>query len=309
VGAAQGVRSTAWQRFVVASLGAGVLGGGVWLWAAGVLLLARTQQACFEVTDGQVLGFAALLALAACVGAGFRGSLTSDVAFAGRVVAGFVASAVWAALIGVTLSKLPGPDSKAARMAEVSGAGALSTIAAVAWLHGRRLADWARSSLRGGVALASVLAALAFATVWPHSPTLRCWLGLGSACSDEAWIAYWQHNDDPHALWFAKRGCATRDPQSCRLAGEVYWTGNGRAPLRDHARAEPYFQQACALADQRGCELLRLSELHAACDAQRASACRELGEVLRPSGHDGEGREYLRRACLLGDDQACRPAW
>jgi hypothetical protein len=142
-----------------------------------------------------------------------------------------------------------------------------------------------------------VLAAAALlATIWPGAHRLRCFLGSGDACVRASARA----GEPEDRLAYLERGCARDEPYACREAGRRLLQGDGAA--RDLGRAERLLGDGCMLDDDASCSWLHAIELERRCDRYSASACRSLA---REYGGDRQAT-LLRKACLLGDDDACR---
>jgi hypothetical protein len=292
-------------RLVVAPFRAGLLGAGVFLWACAVLVAVREQRVLFHPSEDTIFLVSIALSITLAVARGYDTPVRSYLALAGRLV-GAIAMGV-AVLVACAVVFVPMLKSQQAEDRVVLAAlgGALLAGLAVAWIRGPRIAGAWRASPRARWILGGSAAALATATAWPLSPRLRCALGSGDGCL----YAALGHLETDEALgrWFAERGCSLDSGDCCRIAADRYWGGHdtGRPTPRDRARAAPLYQAACALGDAVGCQEANTLDLHGRCEAQSASACRELAQVYQWRNREAADR-FLRQACLLGDAEACQ---
>jgi hypothetical protein len=282
---------------------AGLLGLGTCFWLGGTLVLAQRESAFpapspeLTIVGSTILGFYLALRF------GYIERPKSYVALAGRV---FGSVAVACLVGGATLLAVDGMSrhSRSLGFVLVARAGVVDVSIVVAWLYGRRLRAWVRSSTRAAVIAASAAMSLFFVTLWPASPSLRCALGSARACGDAA-LAALRDGDDAGAIRLAKRGCDMGDGYSCARAGDAFWGGYHDEHRYEGAQAEPLYRDACALGEARGCDLLHECQLHARCAAQSASACRDLGDLYGRDGKLANAARFLNDACLLGDPTAC----
>jgi hypothetical protein len=306
---------SALRRLVIAPFQAGLLGAGVFLWAAGGIISLQEGGLLVHGGDAEAWRFALalLLAVGVALARGYRGPVRSYPALIGRLVGALAAgTAVITASLMAAASWLDHLESDRRPLA-VALAGVALALAGFAWIHGRRLADELRASRRLRIRAGALAAGLALATAWLTSPVVRCDLGSGRSCFEAASRAIDEGNegeDDRRGVELAERGCSFDSAACCLLAGKAYWRRASLAPER-RARlrpgAEHFFREACALSDAEGCRLLHAVELDARCEAYQASACHELADVYRSGWlrDEGDAARRLRQACLLGDAEAC----
>lgn len=282
----------------MAPLRAGLLGSGVSLWTAGIIIAVRRAEG---LPSGEGLAFAAaaIVGWVAAVAAGFRERAPGRAALARRVLGGGVASAAWAAgMIAVLMVATP---FKTERLGRLQALGVVSMIAAVAWIHGRRLVarDEGRRARRG-VSAVSAVVALLFA--WCAFPRVRCALGSGFGCATASQEA--SHAGDPaRATRLADRGCLDlANGASCVVAGDLRWQAEGDVQRGDRDRAATLFHRACEAGDEDGCDRERVLGLQRDCEGGSGKACRSLALRTRD---DALRLRYYEEACRLGDQAAC----
>jgi hypothetical protein len=285
------------------------MGGGVFLWAVGVLLAYR-EAWIFRLHEESILLVALFLAVSLAMARGYPTPVRSFVGLAGRLAGAIAGGALTCLAVAASLTPIMDRTRHGDRPAAVAAAGAIAALLGVAWIHGRALRDRFRASIRARW-LAGAAAAVLFAiSVWPMSDRLRCALGSGDACVSSAKVEL-DGGREEVGLSLAARGCALASAESCALAGDAsFWGfgGSAQAP-RDLRGAEPFYRESCALGDEEGCHKLHVVELHGRCQRQSASACRELADVYR-SGEvtrdAAAAARFLQQACLLGEPQACQ---
>jgi hypothetical protein len=291
------------ERLLLAPLRAGLLGSGVFLWTTGIIITARRAEG---LPPGEDLAFAAaaIVGWVAAVAAGFRERAPGRAAFAKRVLAGGFASAAWAAAMlgGLTVAT----PIKTERLGRLLVLGVVSMVAAVAWIHGRRLVarDEGRRARRG-IAAVSAVVALLFA--WCAFPRVRCALGSGFGCATASLEA--SHDGDPaRATRLADRGCLDlANGASCVVAGDLRWQADSTVPGGDRDRAATLFRRACEAGDEEGCGREGVLGLQRDCEGGSGKACRSLALRTRD---DALRLRYYEEACRLGDQAACETvAW
>jgi len=242
--------------------------------------------------------------MAAAVAAGFRGRVSGLAARARRFLAGAVATVAWIAALmaGLTLAT---PDHSA-RFGRMISLAAASTVAAIAWTHGRRLAD-RDAGRRGRRILAAAFAVVAPIAIWCALPRLRCALGSGLGCATAADDARFSR-DRASAVVLADRGCvALASGASCVIAGDLRWEAEREVPGGDRDLAAARFQRACELGEDEGCGRERLLGFQRDCEGGRGAACRSLARRTRD---DALRSRLYEAACRLGDAEACETvAW
>jgi hypothetical protein len=285
-----------------------MLGGGVFFWALGIYFAIREDRLLDARPSEDVVILSALtLAAAAALALGYRAPLRSYLGLVGRTLGamGFGLLVLFVFVLATERFHWGSEERPTVFAAGGLGLG----LAALAWIHGRRLAPQWRQEPRlawpAGVAGVVVLL-----TAWTLSPGLRCALGSGRSCLLAAARAV-EAGDDARGLSLVERGCALDSAASCQVAGDAYWGApRDEAPVPpDRRRAESLYRTACALGDERGCASLHVAELHDGCEGQHAAACRELSGAYRSgsavSRDTAVAARYLRQACLLGDAEAC----
>jgi len=280
-------------------IGAGALGGGFALWLIATYALLLAADIIETRPFGGLLFVAIATSLLAALAMGFSTPLSSYRLLAARIAGVLV---LGAAGMGVVLV-VPTIALKVlgARDDTVFFVFALVAVAVAALALYRRYGK-PRAGRPRAMALGALGLAVAF-PLWPASPRLRCLCGVGEACGIVA-QRFSFDGDDDGAMRYAERGCELDSPYSCRRAGIAYAFEVG-----DRARGEYLLRVACALEDNEACGLVHVVELDKRCDRNSPMACAELGQVYA----QGEGvspdrtssLRYYRRACLLGDREAC----
>jgi hypothetical protein len=282
----------------MAPLRAGLLGSGVFLWTTGIIITIRRAEG-LPVREDLAFAAAAIVGWIAAVAAGFRERTPGRAAFAKRVLAASVATAAWAA--GMMASLTAATPIRTERLGRLLLLGVVSMVAAVAWIHGRRLvARHEGRRARRYVAAASAVVALLFA--WCAFPRVRCALGSGFGCataSEEASRA----GDPARATRLADRGCLDLgNGASCVVAGDLRWRAEGDVPNGDRDRAATLFHRACEAGDEEGCDRESVLGMQRDCEGGSGKACRSLARSTRDDALRGR---YYEEACRLGDQAAC----
>ena len=291
------------ERLLVAPLRAGLLGSGVFLWTTGIIISVQRAEG-LPPDEDLAFATAAVVGWVAAVAAGFSEHAPGRAELAKRVLAGGVATAAWAAatMEGV-MTATPFRDQRLGRLLAL---GVVSMLAAVAWIHGRRLVarDEGRRARRG-VSAVSAVVALLFA--WCAFPRARCALGSGFGCATASHEAS-RAGDLARATRLADRGCLDlANEASCVVAGDLRWQAESDVPGGDRDRAATLFRRACEAGDEDGCGRERVLGLQRDCESGSGKACRDLARRTR----DVALRDrYYEEACRLGDQDACETvAW
>jgi hypothetical protein len=309
VGTPGSAPSSAAERVLLDALRAGTLGAGAAVWTLGVVVAMKRDHVGVELGEQPALATIALVAGCAALGAGFTRPVRSYLAIAGRLVgSAMLGVPVFAALV-VGLGRLLDRRPIYEQGLVVAFTGIVVVGLAVAWIHGARIRERLASSRRVQALTVAAGLGVALATLSAVSAEARCALGSGRGCRRAAIVAH-EARDDAAAARLAERGCALEDALSCVLAGDAAAPADAAASVAGRRQAETFYRDACALGQALGCEGLRLLELRDGCDAQRASACRELGQASGgahvPGAPDARAAAaFLRDACRLGDDAAC----
>jgi hypothetical protein len=287
----------------------------VFLWLLGLVVTVEEARLVSWMHGDAVLKPLVLLILGASIGAGlslgFTTSIRSYASLLGRIFGSLVfgSGLAFFAAYQVHETILRGHPS-AERVEGMAVAGALMMALPIAQLHGRRIRDALRDTPATRWKAAGVAGALLLVTVWPLSPSLRCRLGQGEGCR-RAGSAAERSGDQQRATDLFEQGCDDDDRLACRLAAAQY-QAPARGMRRDLDRAEELLRDACILGDDTSCGRVHALILERRCDRYAASACRELAEVCS-SGSCVDGSPAIttrlfQKACLLGDEDACRRA-
>lgn len=299
--AAIAFKPTLFRTVIATPFRAGLLGGGLGLWAGSALQAFSRSYLIPRPANAITIFVPLLLALGVTLKWGYRAPVQSYRALVGRVLGalffGGISVATTVAILVVILDGL-----------HIRGQAAFTTLA----LAGALLAGLAIARIYGITAdksrrikIAAAASAALLLTLWPVVPSLRCRLGFAEGCR----AASDRENDILSSARLAARGCEGEDMVSCRLAGG-YHAAEG--PARDLRRAEGFYREGCALGDPESCNGVHELELEQRCDRYGAFACAELARSHATG--DGMKRDralaqrYYRKACLLGSDDACREA-
>jgi hypothetical protein len=302
---------SALRWLVVAPLWAGALGAGLFICAAGALVVLDEDHVIRGSTAGIAIVLAGFVATGVALFRGYDTPVRSYPALAGRLAGGLGAGAVVGAGVVLINRWLEDHGYVHERAHGLAVAGALVALLAIGRLHGRRFVDLLRASasMRWKAAILAAVVALAFE--WTTRPRVRCAFRSGDGCHLAARRAL-NAGDGVLAVALAEHGCALDDAGSCTYAGQLLWHGTSGAVSSvpsDPGRAEDSFGIGCALGSRDACQDLNALELTQRCEAYSASACRALAEVYRTGAgvyaDTDEARRCMRQACLLGDAVAC----
>jgi hypothetical protein len=295
-------RPSAARRLVVGPFWAGALGAGVCLWVASAYASLADAHLVARPSEGPLLLASVGLGLVVALVFGYREPVRSYAALLGRTIGALVFGLFELLLLGVLLVAIFESNHVTSRTGFAVFCAVGLLLAAIALARTHQLTQPGPRQTRAAV----LGAALALLTAWSVSPSFRCLLGGSRSCREAARDA----SSDRETLALAERGCEADDPASCLLAGQVRLRGEGIG--RDARKAERAFRIGCALGNAESCARAHGLELARACERFSAVACRDL--ALAYQRGDEVDRDlsqaalHLRKACLLGADDACSQA-
>lgn len=289
------------RTVLAARLWAGLLGGGVWFWVAGMIGSLTFMRVISRLGDELHMFLAFLPALAVVMARGFREPVRSYRDLLGRLLGALFFGLLWMAIAGLVVVLV----ATSLRLRDQGVFVVMTLVAApmiglaLARIHGIGAAKPRR------IKIAAASAAVLFVSCWPALPTVRCYLGFAEGCR-AAGDSRWVDGDYRAAGELGARGCRGEDSLSCRLAGQAY---QSEGPARDLRLAEGFFREGCALGDPTSCDRVHGIELERRCDRFSATACTELARA-HMSGEGAEqdsalAKRLYRKACLLGSEDAC----
>ena len=228
--------------------------------------------------------------MVASFGLGYRSGLRSYPELFARLLLAPLWALLGASIVGSMVSAFTRGRTPA--FLALLASGVVLTALITAHLH----RPWVRALRVPGRTRRRVVAGLSVAllvTSFGLSSKLRCRLGNAVSCRDAA-----GNENDPEATAWFERGCEGGDALLCEHLADRY--REGRGVPKDLKKAEEHLVDACAMGLDSACAGVEEMALVGGCDRYDLTSCRRLA-AARP--HDAA---VTRKACLLGDEGACR---